>query len=178
LNYQIPELEIEGAGSMNLACLEWLHEQAKKMESIVEVGSYKGRSTHALLTGCPGLVYAVDPWVTLDGAYRPGAFKTFLANVGYLRNLRVIQVGSPGAAGAFRNESIDMVFIDGDHSYEGVKADIKAWLPKTRKLICGHDYTPNTPGVGRAVNEFFPKQFTRLPGTSIWLVYLTTGGTK
>jgi len=47
-----------------------------------------------------------------------------------------------------------MVFIDGDHSYEGGAADIAAWLPKTRKLLCGHDYnTPVWPGVTEAVGE-------------------------
>jgi glyoxylase-like metal-dependent hydrolase (beta-lactamase superfamily II) len=44
-----------------------------------------------------------------------------------------------------------MVFIDGDHKYESVKEDIKLWLPKTKKLICGHDYQGED--VRRAVNE-------------------------
>jgi hypothetical protein len=56
--------------------------------------------------------------------------------------------------------SLDFVFIDADHSYEGVAADIKLWAPKIRPggLLCGHDYMieEHYPqwGVTRAVNEF------------------------
>jgi hypothetical protein len=51
---------------------------------------------------------------------------------------------------------VDMVLLDGDHEYEGVVADIEAWLPKARKLLCGHDYGhPDYPGVARAVDEIF-----------------------
>lgn len=39
-------------------------------------------------------------------------------------------------------EKVDMVFIDGDHSYEGCKGDIEAWLPniKSGGIIAVHDY--------------------------------------
>lgn len=53
----------------------------------------------------------------------------------------------------------DFVFIDADHSYEGVKADIAAWWPMVNPggWLCGHDYD-NTAfekfGVKRAVDEF------------------------
>ena len=55
-----------------------------------------------------------------------------------------------------------MVYIDGRHFYEGVKEDILYWLPKTKKVICGHDYCsdeqflklhPHIKGVKIAVDE-------------------------
>lgn len=51
----------------------------------------------------------------------------------------------------------DLVFIDADHSYEAVKADIAAWTPKVRKggVLAGHDYGVFE-GVTRAVNEINP----------------------
>ena len=62
------------------------------------------------------------------------------------------------AAVNFADESIDFVFIDADHSYESVKKDIEAWLPKIRKngIISGHDYGNGNPSeVKQAVDEKF-----------------------
>jgi predicted O-methyltransferase YrrM len=59
----------------------------------------------------------------------------------------------------FKDESLDGVFIDADHSYEAVKLDIQNWMPKVRKggILAGHDYTSAWPGVIRAVDEIFPE---------------------
>lgn len=55
----------------------------------------------------------------------------------------------------FEDGSLDLVFIDADHSYAGVKADILNWLPKVRVggMICGHDYSDEFSGVVMAVDE-------------------------
>jgi hypothetical protein len=81
---------------------------------------------------------------------------------------------SAEAAAFFRNRSVDMVFIDGGHRYEDVWGDIEAWLPKTRKLLCGHDYNhKHWPGVVQAVEEKFPGRFELVKqGCSIWYVRL------
>lgn len=51
--------------------------------------------------------------------------------------------------------SLDWVFIDADHSYNGVLTDIKNWTPKVRKggIVIGHDI--DRPGIRKAVNESF-----------------------
>ncbi|WP_143338453.1 class I SAM-dependent methyltransferase [Desulforamulus profundi] len=52
---------------------------------------------------------------------------------------------------------IDFVYIDADHSFQGVLRDLTVWFPKVTKggIIGGHDYGhPNFPGVKRAVDEF------------------------
>lgn len=57
----------------------------------------------------------------------------------------------------FDDEYFDIVYIDGDHSYDGVKRDLEVSYKKVKKngLICGHDYTEKMfMGVVRAVNEF------------------------
>ena len=56
----------------------------------------------------------------------------------------------------FANNSIDIVFLDGDHSYEGVVFDIKSWLPKVKTggMLAFDDFSRFFPGVVRALTEF------------------------
>jgi Methyltransferase domain len=63
------------------------------------------------------------------------------------------------AATMYDAASLDFVFLDADHSYEGVSADIAAWTPKVKRggIIAGHDFCHYFPGVIRAVLERFPQ---------------------
>lgn len=56
----------------------------------------------------------------------------------------------------FENDYFDIIYIDGDHSYEGVKKDLNVSWKKIKNMgyITGHDYTPIFQGVIDAVNEF------------------------
>jgi hypothetical protein len=57
----------------------------------------------------------------------------------------------------FPNKYFDLIYIDGDHSYEGVKKDLNISLLKIKNggFIFGHDYSPTKfPQVVRAVDEF------------------------
>lgn len=68
---------------------------------------------------------------------------------------RAVIMHMPSTEAAKGLDNLDFVFIDADHEYESVKADILAWKPKTR-LLCGHDYKETSTmfnGVVRAVNE-------------------------
>lgn len=51
---------------------------------------------------------------------------------------------------------IGVLFIDGDHTYEGCKADIDSWYPhmKTHGVMLFHDCDDGGPGIQRAVREF------------------------
>jgi hypothetical protein len=147
------------------------------MDSIVEVGVLRGRSAFALLSGCSGPVFCIDPFAD------PGdhAYRAVMETCGHFENLRLIRGLSPAAASEVPGQ-VSMTWLDGDHSYESVRADIDAWLPKTTKLICGHDwadpadFTDNSGGyrgVWDAVRETFPDERIENPeGTSIWAVWL------
>ena len=70
-------------------------------------------------------------------------------------NISQLEGESSMVASRFKDLSVDMVYIDADHSYSGVNADLEAWFPKTRKIISGHDYHhPSFPGCTQAINEF------------------------
>jgi len=74
----------------------------------------------------------------------------------------------------FKDESIDFLFIDADHSYEAVRKDIELWFPKVKTggIISGHDYTTLYGyGVVRAVDEFFEGRKVKRNGNFVW--YLT-----
>lgn len=155
----------EPDGWMTQMELAFLKKAAESSENVVEVGSWKGRSTKALLEGCKGTVTAVDHFQgsddyrdsTLSIARAEPIYDIFMKNVGRYPNLVTLKMGSDEAAEQIPEQSVDMVFIDSDHRYEQVKAEIDRWLPKVRPggILCGHDYADGWPGVRRAVEESF-----------------------
>jgi predicted O-methyltransferase YrrM len=72
--------------------------------------------------------------------------------------LKIIDKPSLTASNLYEKRSLDFVFIDAGHSYEEVKKDIQAWLPKVKKggVLAGHDYSKSFPGVVKAVRESLP----------------------
>lgn len=146
-------------GWMSPEELEWLGNTAAAMSSVVEIGSLRGRSAFALLTACSGPVYCIDPWDDPKAECLPA----FMEACGDFPNLVAIQGFSPEAGWRVLDD-VDMVFIDGNHDYYSVMADIEYWWPRTKKVICGHDYgrdhgpgyeEAGFPGVRKAVDEFF-----------------------
>jgi hypothetical protein len=72
---------------------------------------------------------------------------------------KTMRMLSEDAISHFVDESLDFVYIDGDHSYLGCKSDVELWWPKLRKggAFCGHDYKNlgKKKQVKKAVDEFF-----------------------
>jgi len=138
--------------------LDWLFERAQTMDSIVEIGSWKGLSTHALLSGCMGTVFAVDTFLgspdEIEGAHIEARdhdiYQIFYRNVGHFKNLVTMRMESVKAAQFFRSQSIDMIFIDGSHKFSDIMIDLLSWVPICKNLICGHDI--HEAGVPRALS--------------------------
>lgn len=87
--------------------------------------------------------------------------------------VEVRHMKSEEAALLEQNESLDLVFIDADHTYEGCKKDIDLWWPKLKKggVMLGHDYGPHFEGVVKAVNERFGSPHDLSEGEfAIWKV--------
>ena len=165
-------------GWMTIHELNWLFHEAETMENVVGIGSWMGRSSHALLSGCPGIVYCVDHFkgspTELDAAHKLALTEDihvrFMRNVGHFKNLKVLKMDSIEASKLFKPKSVDMVFIDGEHTKEQAKADMEMWFPKCRKLLCGHDM--NYEGVTRALKEIdLPYRYEN-PTWTIWSVRL------
>ena len=88
-------------------------------------------------------------------------------------SLKIVRMKSMEASELFKNEYLDMVFIDGSHDYDSVMEDIECWEPKIRKggIISGHDYNSSYVGVKKAVDSVYKDRVKELP-KKIWYVNL------
>ncbi|HYU61212.1 MAG TPA: class I SAM-dependent methyltransferase [Solirubrobacterales bacterium] len=127
----------EGEVMLSTEEAELLHELARQVDEgcIVEVGSYRGRSTVALATGASVPVYAIDPHEQFTGvlgaqfgpADRVAFYRTMLrANTA--DRVRLVNLPSEVACAGWIDR-IGLLFIDGDHRYEGVRRDFECWQP-------------------------------------------------
>jgi|GEM_PF-1778131 len=76
-------------------------------------------------------------------------------------DVTILRLVSAEAARNFQDGELDWVYIDADHSYEAVTADVEAWAPKVKSggILAGHDYENGQRGktnfgVKRAVDEW------------------------
>ena len=162
---QIVENASKIDGWMQYEELQWLAQKASQKKVIIEIGCWQGRSTKAL-TASSGVIYAIDPWnlhkkVEKTMHYSPNQlYEIFCSNLkAEIQACQVIPIRAPSqeAVEVLKKQDVlaDMIFIDGDHSYQGVKDDINNYFPFLAPggLLCGHDYYSEE-GVVRAVNEF------------------------
>ena len=140
--------------------------QERGLESGVELGvAYGGNSASILSIDNVTKLYGVDPYLHMDGYDDPMNLpqqefdKLYVSVLKRLDDKRYthIRKTSKEAVNDVPGQ-VDFIFIDADHSYEGVKEDIEIWFSKVRigGIISGHDYGHvNFPGVKKAVHEFF-----------------------
>jgi len=162
-----------------------------------EIGVFTAALSSRLLQRDDLTLYMVDSWNVSDkdSEYaKTGDFHAELTQEQqdkYFENARevvsiygdkakILRKPSVEAAKEIPDASLDFVFIDADHSYEGCKADIAAWVPKIKLggLLSGHDYN-NTEypcfGVNQAVDEFSAERNlpVSLGDNFTWFIQLT-----
>ena len=159
-----------------------LHEMAAKYfagaEIMVEVGSWAGESSEVWSQYVKTL-YCVDSWdIDLPperyGHTMHDVRMAFYERMSGVKNARIIQAESAMAARMFDNASLDVVYIDAQHTYKHVSRDMAIWLPKVKSggVASGHDYNEEKfPGVVQAVNERFGVPIT-FGGETSWLAII------
>jgi len=143
---------------------KWLFKQARALPdgaNIVEIGSFKGRSTSCLAFGCRGTrkrVFAVDTFDGNEWDFRDRRFfDEFDRNIRRLGLSKYVQpvVGSSTEIAKSWNKSIHLLFVDGSHRYDDVLADYFGFLPHVAPggILAFHDVEPSWPEVLRAWDD-------------------------
>lgn len=164
--------ELDGLISRDVG--ELLHNFAALVsadESIVELGSYRGKSTCYLATGASidhkAPVYAVDAWSEEVSAWRSAVLSTLpspsfddftaqLDKAGVSDGVRIIRSLTTLAADLYDGPPVGLLYIDGDHSREAVLADFRAWrrhLAPDAVIIFDDFGVTKNPGVSLAVGD-------------------------
>ena len=154
--------------------------QSGLLEAGVEVGVADGSFAREILKTWKGRrLVLVDCWkqqtaadycdiANLDDAKQEANLGQVIALAHLDPRVQLLQGFTPEAASHFEDGSLDFVYLDANHSYLAVRADLRAWYPKVRigGLLAGHDYldgyVPSRPdfregtlfGVKTAVDEF------------------------
>lgn len=130
-----------------------------------EIGVYKAAFTEKFCK--VGLkMFAIDPWMAYQGAGRTQqeqARQNFIfghaqRTLAPYKDCEIIRSTSMDALKYFADESLDFVYLDGDHSFKHIAADIEEWSKKVRKggIVAGHDYFYFSPRQTRLICQVSP----------------------
>jgi MMP 1-O-methyltransferase len=136
-------------------CLKLNNLARHSEDDILEIGAYKGRSTCCIASGTKHNLYSMDLWdlrnadfkpskkVTSRGYFLTDTYKQFLDNISLFSLRNVISIkGDSKEIGKIWRINLGMLFIDGDHTYEGFLSDYSLF---SKYVISGgflavHDY--------------------------------------
>jgi hypothetical protein len=129
----------------------------RQVRAMAEIGVHRGAFAAAMLAQVPALsrYVMVDPWRHLpdwnkplnrDDAALEGAYQECLAATDFARDKRQVLRGTTTEViGQVPDGSLDLAYIDGDHTLRGITVDLLAVYPKVRTggWIAGDDFSPS-----------------------------------
>jgi predicted O-methyltransferase YrrM len=167
----------------DLSCREELADLLNSYQLLgraVEIGTHMGRFAADFLSRWKGKrLYCIDPWIRNLPGYvdiladqdRDEHFRIAIRNLRpYLNRVRIVKETSSQAVAHFTDNSLDFVYIDGNHQPAGVRADIADYWPKVAPggVFAGHDLNNDWEfSVKPAVREFCQREGLRcyvIPG--------------
>lgn len=130
-----------------------------------EIGVAEGRFSKEMYKWGLSELYLIDIWEHLpfiDGCasfeqkWHDDNYKSVKDFFGDKENVVIYKGYSHKAVELIKDESLGLIYLDGDHSYHGNKSDLKLWYPKlvSGGILAGHDFANPDYGVNRAVIEF------------------------
>jgi len=153
----------------------WLYPHvAEKLEELIRKHDIRTVLEIGTCYGCSAIWFAqrvesvtcIDTWGDIPEHGLIGIYDAFADNVvraGVQRKICAIKGDSHAQELLEMVDEVDLVYLDGDHTYEGAKKDIEMYGQFARKLLCGDDYDvelPSVAGVIRAVDECVPGRQT------------------
>lgn len=147
--------------------------QGKNLDA-VEIGVYEGNHAEYILKNKffknrnvkLRNLYLVDPFeeyidsnknTYMDKGQGDLYFENLKEKFKKYKNVKIIRKKSVDASKDFKDESLDFIYIDGNHQYESFKDDLEYWYPKVKKfgVISGDDYgIPASEGIIKALQDF------------------------
>lgn len=148
----------------------------------VEIGVDKGSFSRVICTKKELTLYGVDPWLDYDGYIdtinkdrAEYNYKTAQRRLAPYKNFIIVRKTSMEAVNDFVNESLDFVYIDGNHGFKFVTEDIYEWSKKVKKggVISGHDFGFTSAGphsIGAIHVKYVLPAYTKAFGISDWYI--------
>jgi hypothetical protein len=136
-----------------------------------EIGVAEGLFSRDMLQWGVSLLYMVDNWGRIPGAFGDGDSPQEWHDKNYSHALelvspwqdkvKVLKGLSVEMSKLVPDESLGLVYLDACHTYECVTADLEAWLPKIVPggIMAGHDYLMPEYGVKEAVNDYAKSKY-------------------
>lgn len=164
-------------GYTRQSLLDKIKSHLGEINTAIEIGTWRGDFANLMCSKLqPNKFYAVDPFALYEGY----TDKPDVNEFGNQKNLdalaarvaeRVSKMLPDGrsvllrdmscnAVNQFADNTVDVVYVDADHKYEPVLADIRAWYAKVKPggILCGDDYIEGSHiekfGVIQAVKDF------------------------
>ena len=136
-----------------------------KESTVIEIGVDKGDFSKIILDKSnPKKLILIDPWIEMldiqnqdiNHAQKYESVKKMFKNDS---RVEIIKKSSGEAFTNIKNNSVDWIYIDGDHKYQSCLADLRNYSDKIKNdgYICGHDWVTKEKkgfGVNQAVEEF------------------------
>ena len=153
---------------------------------MVEIGSFSGESAQIFLdSGKFSWIACIDPWAKRTDYGKGLEFYKFYGTIEQAETkfdtrfqnntiIKKVKHYSKDVNCLFKDHSLDLVYIDGNHKYEECLQDIMLYLPKIKpgRFIAGHDYDKKFPGVIQAVNEVFKGKEIKVFRDTSWRVQI------
>lgn len=178
-NYKSTDL-IEWLGYIKKDEAEFLDTLCKSLPKnpfVINIGAGAGTSAMIFLESRPDLTSCTvdiqkesSPYGCLEGEMNA----LVMSSIDLSRHQQ-IHGDSTQVCKTWKGKKPDLVFIDGNHTYEGCKADILGWLPILKKggILAIHDYNKTEkeyPGVNDSVNELLVGKYVKIDHKTYSLV--------